>query len=92
MPRYRKKPVEIDAIRVTDALKAAKHSWEDLPDWITQAYENGAVLFLNDAISIATLEGQMRGDRNDWIVRGVQGELYPVKPDIFEATYEPVSA
>lgn len=89
MARYRKKPVEIDAVRVTDALKAAKHAWAELPHWITQAYDNGTLLFLDTAVSINTLEGQMRGDRDDWIVRCVQGELYPVKPDIFEATYEP---
>lgn len=41
------------------------------------------------ALRIPTLEGVMVGDENDWIIRGVQGELYPCKPDIFEATYEP---
>jgi hypothetical protein len=39
---------------------------------------------------IPTLEGVMLGIENDWIIRGVQGELYPCKPDIFEATYEAV--
>lgn len=41
-----------------------------------------------DGIAIVTLEGTMRADVGDWIIRGVQGELYPCKPDIFEATYE----
>ena len=40
-------------------------------------------------IYITTLEGVMRADNGDWIIRGVKGELYPCKPDIFEATYEP---
>lgn len=41
-------------------------------------------------LAIPTLEGLMVGSENDWIIRGVQGELYPCKPDIFEATYEAV--
>jgi hypothetical protein len=40
-------------------------------------------------INIKTLEGTMRADIGDWIIKGVKGELYPCKPDIFEATYEP---
>jgi hypothetical protein len=42
-----------------------------------------------DAVVIDTLEGSMRGDLGDYIIRGVQGEFYPCKPDIFVATYEP---
>ena len=41
-------------------------------------------------IAIRTLEGEMRAIPGDWIIRGVQGEFYPCKPDIFAATYEPV--
>jgi hypothetical protein len=41
------------------------------------------------ALMIRTLEGDMRADYEDWIIRGVKGEFYPCKPDIFEATYEP---
>lgn len=41
-------------------------------------------------VLIPTLEGLMLAREHDWIIRGVQGELYPCKPDIFEATYEPV--
>lgn len=41
-------------------------------------------------LTISTLEGRMRADLGDWIIRGVAGEFYPCKPDIFEATYEPV--
>lgn len=40
-------------------------------------------------IEIETLEGTMRADYLDWIIKGVKGEFYPCKPDIFEATYEP---
>jgi hypothetical protein len=43
----------------------------------------------NGTVTITTLEGVMRADPGDWIIRGVKGEFYPCKPDIFEATYEP---
>jgi hypothetical protein len=44
----------------------------------------------NDELVIRTLEGEMRASRGDWIIKGVKGEFYPCKPDIFEATYERV--
>ena len=45
-----------------------------------------------DNLRIRTLEGEMRAEQGDWIIRGVQGEFYPCKPDIFDATYEAVEA
>lgn len=70
------------------------------PDWFPAAMEEkapggfewkaGDVCFMGDKIYIATLEGTMTVSPGDWILRGVQGELYPCKPDIFRATYEPV--
>lgn len=89
MATFRKKPVQIEAVRVADALRAAGHAWADLPKWIADAYEEGKILFLPNVVEIATLEGRMIGQRADWIIRGVQGELYPCKPEIFAATYEP---
>ena len=90
MATYRKKPVEIEAEFVDDALHNAARAWNDLPRWLIDAYENGVVLFAHDAVVINTLEGTMRGERGDWIIRGVKGELYPCKPDIFAATYDEV--
>ena len=92
MARYRKKPVVIDAAPAADVLRAAEHQWNDLPPWVAEAYEKGDVLFLNHPrrVEIITLEGTMTALWDDWIIRGVQGELYPCKPDIFEATYEAV--
>lgn len=53
----------------------------------------GSVLSVAPAfLVIPTLEGDHRADRGDWIIRGVQGEFYPCKPDIFEATYEAVES
>jgi hypothetical protein len=89
---FRKKPIEIQAIRARDAFAAAKDDWDQLPDWLAEAYAACKVLFLNHParIEIHTLEGTMTARMDDWIVRGVLAELYPVKPDIFQATYEPV--
>lgn len=88
MPEYRKKPVVIEAVQVVEALKAAARKWDDLPSWLIDAYDRGTVVFAAEGVLINTLEGQMRAGREDWIIRGVQGELYPCKPDIFEATYD----
>lgn len=90
--KFRKKPVEVEAAGVAELLTAAAENWSALPSWICKAYDLGDLLFLADAIEIRTLEGTMRGDRADWIIEGVQGELYPCKPDIFFATYEAVAA
>ncbi len=90
--KYRKKPVVIEAVRVEEVLEhadagSARASW---PSWILTAYSNCTIGFESDAILIRTLEGTMRAERTDWIIKGVKGELYPCKPDIFEATYDRV--
>lgn len=86
--RARKKPVEVDVVRVADALHTASRSWADLPKWLVDAYHRVEVLFLTDCVKIKTLEGTMTGLLDDWIIKGVQGELYPCKNDIFLATYD----
>jgi hypothetical protein len=81
MPRFRKKPVVIEARQYTG------QNGTELLRWIggTELGED----LLGDYVEIVTLEGTMRADKNDWIIKGVKGEFYPCKPDIFEATYEP---
>jgi hypothetical protein len=84
--KYRKRPIVIDAIQWTgDNINQIWGAFgatdlygptEKNPTWII----------------IGTLEGEMRADLGDWIIRGVKGELYPCKPDIFDATYEPADA
>ena len=84
--KYRKKPVVIDAERLT------ADNVRDVADWIhihTYATDGREVSTLPDAVLIETLEGTMRADIGDYVIRGVQGEFYPCKPDIFDATYEP---
>jgi hypothetical protein len=89
---YRKKPVEVQAMPVREAFVYARVEWHRLPKWLADAYDTGEVMFLHhpDRITIKTLEGTMTANIDDWLIQGVQGELYPCKPDIFEATYEPV--
>ncbi len=62
-----------------------------LPSWFVEALDSRkAAEQPNGSCSIGTLEGTHRADPDDWIIQGIKGELYPCKPDIFEATYEPV--
>jgi hypothetical protein len=88
--RFRKKPVEVEAILASEAIQYAGQAWDQLPDWLAETYEHGIVVFTPTEVFIKTLEGTMRAEKGDWIIRGIQGELYPCKPDVFEATYEAV--
>jgi hypothetical protein len=92
MPKFRKKPIEIEAVEVGDVIRDANHVWGNLPSWVRGAYDAGKILFLRDRVEIITLEGNMTASRGDWLIRGVKGEIYPCKPDIFAATYEPVGS
>jgi hypothetical protein len=82
MPRFRKKPVVIEAFQFTGD--------EGQPLWFRDALIDGKVKVFPTYVLIETLEGVHRGDLKDWIIKGVKGELYPCKPDIFEATYNEV--
>jgi hypothetical protein len=89
MAIFRKKPVVIDAFQWT----AGPDQRED-PEWIVEAIKRGTVHPQGGSephLTIHTLGGVMRADVGDWIIRGWKGEIYPCKPDIFEATYEPVA-
>lgn len=88
MMQFRKKPVVIEALQFTG------ENWSDVLAWMGgRGHYYCPDAFTEDGpapvIAIDTLEGQMRADVNDWIIRGVKGELYPCKPDIFAATYDP---
>jgi hypothetical protein len=90
MPKFRKKPVVIEAIEFdgTTAGAVAVFKVFDVPGGkFVPHYQNIERGFL----TIPTLEGEMRADEGDWIIKGVKGEFYPCKPDIFEATYEAVT-
>lgn len=85
--KFRKKPVIIEGFQFT------KENGADVIDWIRS---NGNAANWNhlshdeQSIDIVTLEGVMTANLNDIIIKGVQGEMYPCKPDIFSSTYEAV--
>jgi hypothetical protein len=81
MPKFRKKPVVIEAMQYTGHNAMDILAWAKTPE-ISEDFCGG--------IEIPTLEGTMRADVGDWIICGVKGEFYPCKPDIFAATYEAV--
>lgn len=93
MGYFRKKPVVIEAFRIGVDVR---------PEWFQDKVVRNEIklytvtrspgLFDYDRTycDIQTLEGTMRGEHGDYIIKGVKGEIYPCKPDIFEATYENV--
>ena len=82
--KYRKKPVEIEARQLTPATREAIAEWVGGNAWYYASNGKGELY-------IETLEGTMVAEDGDFIIRGVQGEFYPCKPDIFAKTYEPVN-
>lgn len=104
MAKFRKKPVVIEAVQVT-AADFNGTSWDgspfsEYPGWMRDAVASGVVSVYPDdrdyaLWKIGTLEDGPNGEAKhiaepgDWIIRGVQSELYPCKADIFAATYEP---
>ena len=97
MAKYRKKPVVIEAFQMTKEARQDNSNWLE---WMHKAWqkdpeEQGALYpsdYPNsngtDKLKIHTLEGDHLVEWNDFIIQGVNGELYPCKPDIFEKTYE----
>lgn len=77
--KFRKKPVVIDAVQWLG------HNFIEIDSFITVEHETYPA---NGEVYIPTLEGVMKAEKGDWIIRGVNGEFYPCKPDIFEKTYE----
>ena len=80
MPKFRKKPIVIEAIQYTGHNAMEILAWSKWPE-ISEEFTGG--------LDIPTLEGTMRADVGDWVIRGVKGEFYPCKPDIFATTYDP---
>ena len=88
MGRFRKKPVEVEAWEFTREALKSTDSWVRLYGnelHLISQYA-GEVLY----IEIDTLEGTMRANLGDYIIKGIQGEFYPCKPGIFKATYEKI--
>ncbi|MFM6927003.1 MAG: hypothetical protein ACKOX6_00975 [Bdellovibrio sp.] len=84
MPMFRKKPVVIEARQLTpDNIRT-------LESWCNGSIKGIRLPVEEQVIDIQTREGEMRADMGDWIIKGVKGEFYPCKPDIFQLTYEEV--
>jgi len=83
MPMFRKKPVTIEAVQYGPYSAPTI----EMIQFLERA--DREVSIDQDGIHIHTLEGKMTANLGDWIIRGVQGEYYPCKPDIFAVTYEP---
>jgi hypothetical protein len=95
--RFRKKPIVIVAFQLTKETRQDNRDW---PEWMNLAWNKNTGEYgslwcktaeSNGPLYITTPEGIMCASIGDWIIRGIQGELYPCKPDIFEATYEAVA-
>ena len=84
MAFYRKKPV------VVEAELFVPYNIDKILEWVPNSYESKDLDGLPDGLIIETLEGDMKASYGDFIIKGVQGEFYPCKPDIFEKTYEEV--
>ena len=78
--KYRKKPVAIEAVQWTGENK------KEIFDFVDTGMQ-----FMDDSLLITTLEGVMIASKGDYIIKGVNGEFYPCKPDIFEKTYERIN-
>lgn len=88
--KYRKRPLEIDAFQIKPAMKNS-----ELPHWALEAMANGKLRLARLSqstllVEVTTLEGEMKCGYGDWVIRGIEGELYPCKRDIFEKSYESV--
>jgi len=94
MTKFRKKPVVIEAMQFrgpADALRNVDYAVQ-FDDWIVANQGERKCRYVGPNMVIPTLEGDHQATPGDWIIRGVQGELYPCKPDIFAATYDEVPA
>jgi hypothetical protein len=87
--KFRKRPIVIEAMQLTDY-----DSHDAIGRWVRScspnAFQSSGAYGGRFWMKLQTLEGTMMAENGDWIIKGIKGEFYPCKPDIFEATYEPV--
>ena len=88
MKKYRMTPVEVEAVRIHTGDGAGR-SRSGVFLWVC-THGGDAKFGPKGSLLIDTLEGWMRADHGDYIIRGVAGEFYPCKPDIFDAIYEEI--
>ena len=93
--KFRKKPVVIDAIQWPADIEAREEEdmiHDKIDAWFKEmGADPDKIMMMDDGtISIHTLEGDMAAQPGDWVIRGIKGEFYPCRNDIFIETYEPV--
>lgn len=83
---FRKKPVEVEAVQ----MASRDGDFTLAPDWLKEAMERGDVAHAKegDLFFVYTPEGLMKGEVGDYVIRGIEGELYPCKRSVFEKTHE----
>lgn len=83
--KFAKRPVEIEAVQFVGTKTHA----ESIVDWIMRHGHSSFVAYVTveDTVAIDNEDGTMLAQPNDWIIKGVKGEFYPCKPDVFEASY-----
>lgn len=90
MPKFRKKPVVIEARCFSTNNENGSPTMDAIVNWVNQGKDVNGAWHNSTSIFIRTLEGEMRAEVGDYIICGVKGEFYPCKPDIFTATYDAV--
>lgn len=100
MTKYKKKPVVIEAVQWKGVVNSSYHNAIKVHNFLTGLNaksgrdllsESSTFYIENGNLFIKTLEGVMKADKGDYIIKGIKGEYYPCKPDIFEQTYERVN-
>lgn len=82
--KVRKRPVVVEAVKYLGGT-----TYAETPDWLVEACKDGTIYLTDgDFLYARTLEGDHRVSPGDYIIRGVHGEIYPCKPDIFAKTYD----
>ena len=84
--KFRKKPVIIEAMQWDGTIESIEKIYNRFGCDIEYFEDDDGIY-----VSCITLEGELSVSPNDWIIKGIKGEVYPCKPDIFQATYEPVT-
>lgn len=85
--KYIKKPIPVEAVQIY-----AGQAWDDMPEWYKEAYRCSDIYYANTSsacrgVMVKTLEGDVFAAWGSYIVKGIEGELWPVRGDIFEKTY-----
>jgi len=88
MPKFRKKPVVIEAMQFPGLGTANIDALVAFDDWVERNQGDRKCRYVGGVLVIPTLEGDHNARAGDWIIKGVAGELYPCRADIFEKTYE----